>query len=146
MIDWRETCRQMSLELACHGCMALIVLAIGGAIVLWGIPPQPTGVIESLAVAGLVLCGGATAIVSLHVVFDAKLFMMMACSADKEQAGMKVDRLLSRLKVRAMPERPRPLADRVDGALSLTSCLHASLLAFLVLSAATTIPPLMSAV
>jgi hypothetical protein len=80
---------------------------------------------------GLILSTAAALVLSLHILFDAMLFRLLASYENEDAGGIAVDRFLSRTGLRPMPETKRSLMERMAGTARLLNFQHAALLVFL---------------
>lgn len=126
--EQRMLCAATAALLRAEGVLAVPALgAAAAALVLllgWPAPPAGIWLLLAWAVLGLVL---PERWLALRVRLDAALFARLA---ESEEGGddplAHLDAALHALRLRAPPDTPRPLADRVDGARRL-AVAHAAI-------------------
>jgi hypothetical protein len=79
------------------------------------------------------LFAAAALALSLHLLFDAALFQLLASHGGGEEGGRAVDDFLNRAALRKPPSASRPLAGRIAGTARLLKFQRAALLVFLAL-------------
>lgn len=113
-IAYQRTAKRFAKTLATRAALPFLFAAI----LTVYMPP-----LDSLLLSGparAILIGAAAAgfiaiLLSFYLLFDAVLFLKMSRYRDEQAGGAAIDALLARMKLRAMPQGTRTLAERIDG-------------------------------
>jgi len=92
---------------------AVVAMALAAIPLVLGNGSQSVAAAAILALA--ILLGLATLALSVLILFDALLFRLVASHAGDETGCAAVDDLLARMRLKPLPSRNRPLAERIAG-------------------------------